>query len=149
MNKILLLEDNDYMREHIANLISTSKYLERSGYEVVGFQRIDQAKEYFNYHKNEIGCIVADLNMADEWLEEYRNESFGGILSGWVWLHRFVFPIKPNMPTVIFSGFLDELKNNSPPAQLNKKNIAYVAKGAGEDEGFIGLLNAIEKVTQR
>ena len=149
MGKILLLEDNDSMRRHTSDLLSTSEYLTGKGYEVHAFRRIDQAKYFFNKEKDSINCIVADLNMSDEWLGEYRNESFGCRLSGWVWLNRFVFPEKPDIPTVIYSGFIEELKANIPADQLERKNINIIDKGADDDEGFSGLIEAIQKVTQK
>jgi len=156
MNRLILLEDDDCLRNHTAELLieelQTAKTLKELDLTVTEFRRIDQAKEFFNTYKDEIGCIVTDLNMSDEWLGEYQHESFGRILSGWVWLYRFVFPIKPDIPTVIYSGFLDELKANIPSEQrlsLGKTNIECVAKGSDNDEGFSGLVKAIEKVIRR
>jgi hypothetical protein len=149
MGKILVLEDNEFMREHTSELLFESKYFHEMKYKVFGFRRIDQAKHFFSKEKDTIVCIVTDLNMSDEWLEGYRNESYGCILSGWVWLNRFVFPEKPDMPTVIYSGFLEELNVKIPSDQFEGRNIIQVAKGADDGEGFIGLLNAIKKVIER
>ena len=147
MNKIvLLLEDNDGSREHTAEL------LRKKSYDVEDYSRIDQAKEFFKKNIDEIICIVTDLNMSDEWLGEYRSKSYGGILSGWVWLYYFVFPEKPDMPTVIYSGFLDELRANISSEQLSlleTKNIKCVAKGTSDNEGFNGLQRAIEEVIKK
>jgi len=156
MNKYILLEDDDCMRDHTADLLTDELRKARTlvdiDYKVKEFRRIDQAKEFFNAHKDEIECIVTDLNMPDEWLGEYRHESFGCMLSGWVWLNRFVLPVRPNMPIVIYSGFIDELKTKIPPKQLlslNKANIECVSKGSDLGEGFNGLVKAIEKVIRK
>lgn len=141
-----MLEDNDGSREH------TAEKLKKKGYNVEDYSRIDQAKDFFNKHKDEIICIVTDLNMSDEWLGEYRSKSFGNILSGWVWLYYYVFSETPEMPTVIYSKFLDELKANIPPEQLSSlgnRNIKCVAKGTDDAEGFNGLLDAICEIIRR
>jgi len=140
---ILFLEDNDSLCDHTVEL------LRDSGYTVEDFSRIDQAKEYFSDHKDEIACIVTDLNMSDEWLENYSNESFGNILSGWVWLNHFVLPLKSDIPIVIYSGFLNELGANIPSEQWQRRTIELVSKGSDDNEGFDGLLKAIEKVIKK
>ena len=146
MDKVILyLEDDANMRRH------TTELLKERGYNVEEFRRIDQVKEYFSRHADDIACIIADLNMADEWLGEYRAESDGGLMSGWVWLRYFVYPIKPNMPTIIYSGYTEylyeALNRNDELSLLERDNIICVAKGAGIDEGFHGLINALKKLT--
>ena len=91
MSKIIIyLEDDASMRNHTTNL------LKEEGYNVEDFRRIDQVKEMFNEKANDIECIITDLNMDDEWLGEYQVESDGGMLSGWVWLQRFVYTVSPD-----------------------------------------------------
>lgn len=145
MKKILFLEDNYSTSEH------TTDMLRDEGYEVEEFQRIDQAKNYFNKYKEDILCIVTDLNLSDEWLGKYKSKSEGCLLSGWVWLYYFVFKEKtPDFPTVIYSRFIDELYSKIPIEQkkiLKNKNIMLVAKGTEDSEGFSGLIKAIETVT--
>jgi len=152
MIKILFLEDDDYMRNHTENLLAT-EHINNIGFDVKACGRIDLAKKYFKKNKKEIDCIVTDLNMSDEWLNEYSRESFGCILSGWVWLYHFVFSEEPDMPIVIYSGFLNDLKADNIPIEqrpyLKKQNIKCVAKGADEDNGFNGLIKAIKQVLQK
>lgn len=144
---VLYLEDDANMRRHTAEL------LRENGYVVEDFRRIDQAKEFFQCYKDEIICVIADLNMTDEWLEKYQNESDGGMLSGWVWLQRFVYPVKPDMPTIIYSGYIpyleERLRENGQLSLLERDNIICVEKGAGEWEGFNGLLYAFRELQKR
>lgn len=139
---IICLEDDANMRRHTAEL------LREKGYYVEEFRRIDQVKEFFNEKKNEIKCIITDLNMADEWLEEYQKESDGGMLSGWVWLQRFVYPSKPDIKTIIYSGYVpylkDYLRSNQQLHLLERNPIRCVQKGANDDEGFHGLIKTLE-----
>ena len=140
LKRILLLEDEPGVRLRIED------HLCDSGYDVIGFRRIDQANEYFSEHSDEIDCMVVDLNMADHWLGSYRHESDGGVLAGWVFMRRFVYPIKPNMPTVLYSGLIEdyekEIRNEMPMARIE-----CVSKG--DDNSIKSLFDAIKRVTQQ
>ncbi len=141
---ILYLEDEAGIRVFVSDFLLTQ------GYDVHSFRRIDQAKEFFCEKKEKIDCVIVDLNMDDVWLEEYQGESDGGLLSGWVWLQRFVFPYTPNMPTIIFSGYnqyLKEfLKDKNQLYLLEKDNIKCVEKAGGDEDGFLGLFAALEEL---
>lgn len=144
-NKIIIyLEDDANMRHH------TTSMLEDIGYKVENFRRIDQIKELFFERMNDVECIITDLNMDDEWLEEYQNESDGGMLSGWVWLQRFVYPYVPNMPTIIYSGYIqylnEHLKEKEELHLLKKEHIKCVEKGSGNEDGFSGLQLTLNKL---
>ena len=133
--RIMLLEDNAWIKDSIVDK------LRELGYVVDGFFRIDQVKEYFDEHMDEIDCLIVDMNMDDRWLGEYRNESLGGFLAGAVWLERFVLAKRPNVPIVIHSGFIDLIRHEKSLFS-SMKNITFADKA----EGFDGLLAAIERV---
>jgi len=138
---ILLLEDD------AATLHFMAERLDENDFDVVPCRRIDQAKRYFDENHDDVDCIVADLNMSDEWLNEYRNESMGGMLAGWVWLRRFVYPTTPNIPTVIYSGFVDDLMKNLSAEEktlLFRDNVACISKGvSGGIEAMIEAINGV------
>ena len=143
---ILYLEDDPRMRRH------TTDMLINKGYDVVSFRRIDQAKEYFADNHNNIACVIVDLNMSDEWLGEYRSESQGGIISGWVWLQRYVREIAPNMNAIIYSGYIDFLKEHlgkNEDELLKEYNIRCIKKGVGESDGFNGLVETLRNLEIR
>jgi len=140
----MYLEDEASMRLHTAEMLIEEKY------DVECFRRIDLVKEFFQKNHDEVVCVVTDLNMADSWLGEYQCEADGCMLSGWVWLQRFVFPARQDMPTVIYSGYLSYLmewlsKRGQLPL-LEQSHIACVLKGVGEMEGFSGLLHALREI---
>ena len=139
---VLYLEDNASMRRY------TTELLREQGYDLEDFRRVDQVKEFFPAHKDEIVCIITDLNMSDEWLDDHQVETEGGMLSGWVWLDRFVYPVKPNISTVIYSGYIHILEkylaSMGKLSALKKSNIICVSKGDDDDEGFSGLLDALQ-----
>lgn len=141
--KILYLEDDANMREH------TTNFLKEEGYVVEEFQRIDQVKEYYAKNHSEVSCIITDLNMSDEWLGDYQYESDGCILSGWVWLQRFVYTITPDMLTIIYSGYIPYLKEHLHKAKeiqlLYRPNMHSVSKGSEDGEGFEGLLKILKE----
>lgn len=143
-NIILFLEDDASMRTH------TAEMLKNEHYNVEDFYRIDQVKEYFTNNKDNIECIITDLNMNDEWLNDYQAESDGGMLSGWVWLQRFVYNQIPEMPTIIYSGYISYLKEylqkNNSLFLLEKNNIMCVEKDVGDNDGFEGLLKALKNL---
>ena len=142
--EILYLEDDANMRKH------TVSFLKEDGFNVTDFQRIDQVKEYYNKNYHNISCIITDLNMSDEWLEQYQVESDGCILSGWVWLQRFVYDTTPDIPTIIYSGYIPYLQeyllNSNNSNLLNKPNIFCVAKGSEEDEGYDELVRTLKAI---
>ena len=146
---ILYVEDEANLRDFTAESLAIR--MRKHGYTVQDFRRIDQAKEFFKAEKDNIACIVTDLNMSDEWLGEYRSMTEGGMLSGWVWLQKYVYPEKPEMPTIIYSGYLSFLETtlggNKQLSLLSEKtNIITVKKCNSEADGFTGLEKALKKL---
>ena len=145
--QILFLEDDAGFRNWV------TEQLKKKGYEVKDFFRVDQVKEYFSEHKSEIDLLIVDLNMEDKWLENYKQESYGGFFTGWVWLEHFVYDENPDIPTIIYSGFIDVLdewlKENNKKPLSQRRNITCVNKGVGDAAGVDKLLNVIQKVLGR
>ena len=140
---ILLLEDTYSEQRRIV------EHLHGDGYIVDAHARIDSAKEFFNSNSKLIDCIVVDLNMDEKWLGDFSTEADGGWRSGWIFLQRYVYPIEPCMPTVVYSAAIDEtlivtIRNNAPNACIE-----FVPKGNYADGGIKALLMAIERVTGR
>ncbi|MCL2664696.1 MAG: hypothetical protein FWE82_03710 [Defluviitaleaceae bacterium] len=144
MHIVLYLEDDDALREF------TSNQLRARGWIVEDFKRIDQVKEFFTEHFNEIACIITDLNMPDEWLNEHQHKSKGKMISGWIMLQEYIYTVTPTMPTIIYSGYIsyleEKLNEERKMSLLNKYHILRVGKGSREDEGFSGLQNALVKL---
>lgn len=146
--KLLHLEDNGYI------LKQTLRFLEEDGYEVVHFTRIDQAIDYLgkNPHGSGIDCIITDLNMEDEWLGEYQAESDGGLLSGWVWLRRFVYAREENLkiPCIIYSGYIPDLKaylkSENEYYLLSDYPVSCVSKGGNNDNGYNALAKKLKEI---
>lgn len=151
-NIILVLEDNSSMNRHLVEHLN--EQLDHEEYEVKDCSRIDLAKEFFDEHKDEILCIITDLNMDDEWVDdEFVKETQGGIFSGWVWLQHYVYTEKSDMPTIIYSGYInylkDYLRSKGEFNKLNKGNIYIVNKGSSEGEGFKGLLHNLKTILKK
>lgn len=146
MAKLLYLEDNGYL------LKQTVRFLNEDGYKVEAIKRIDQAIEKFPKISDKIDCIITDLNMEDEWLGEYRNESEGGLLSGWVWLRRYVYANeKCHIPCIIYSGYIPELKEYLIERKeldlLKEYPVSCVRKGGNDDNGYSALIQKLEEIT--
>ncbi len=144
--KLLYLEDEGFLRNQ------TENFLTEDGYEVKAFGRIDLATKYLKLHADEIDCIITDLNMNDEWLGEYQVESNGCLLAGWVWLHRIVHCTENNLvkPCIIYSGYIQELKNHLEQydliGKLDEYNVSCVQKGGNDDTGYEALLDKLRAI---
>ena len=136
---ILLLEDDGALRFFLQRTIK-----EEFNCQVNAFSRIDLAKEFFFNNADSIECIIADLNMDDEFLGEYIKESEGGMLSGWVWIERFVYSRKPEMPIIICSGFGSEIVKDHIQKYINSGNkIVFIEKGI---DGVEGVMTALRQL---
>lgn len=137
---ILLLDDEPAIRERIKKVLQENKY------DVEDFSRIDIAKDYFNKNSKNIDCIIVDLNMDDEWLDEFTPESHGGMLSGWVFVNRFVFRKRKDIPTIIYSGIAPFIKEYVDVSKFN--NVILIDKmDLYSDNGV--LLRAIQKLLDK
>lgn len=138
--KILLLEDDFYINKQLYDALIDN------GFIVKQYTDIRYANEYLSKHIDDIDCIILDLNMDDDFLLEYQTETDGGILSGWVWLQRFVLNERPTIPTIIYSGLIQYLEEflieNHSLSLLNKENIKCIKKGTEND--LNDLLNAVK-----
>ena len=137
---ILLLEDTDSGLEYL------SKVVKAFGYNVIPCVRIDMAKKHLESRLDDIDCIVADLSMNPEWLDPYGDEAEGGLLSGWVFLYRFVYP-KRDIPTVIYSGYIEELnerlsRNKDEFEAYTKARVKCVPKGGSGDRDICRAIEA-------
>ena len=144
--KILFLDDNGFIA------VQTLTLLKQDGYDVESCARIDQANQYLKKEFEKIGCIITDLNMNDEWLNEYQCESDGGRLSGWVWLRRFVYDNKKykNIPSIIFSGFIGYLEHyledRDESDLLRDSHIHCIPKGGGYGSGYNALVEELKNI---
>ncbi len=144
--KILFLEDNGYV------VNQTRQFLIEDGFDVISCTRIDIAIECLKNNKDSIDCIITDLNMEDELLGEYQGESDGGLLSGWVWLMRFVYVNEElrNIPCIIYSGYIVDLENYLTRRQeyylLNKYKIACIPKGGNDNNGYNALIKKLDEL---
>ncbi len=150
--KILFLEDDAEMNEHTMELLKDSlDELYGSMYEIIECDRIDLAKKEYLKHKEKICCIITDLNMDDEWIDEkYIEETKGGVLSGWVWIYRCVYKGQLeiiNIPTIIYSGFIDELEEelSTPLPDMVYK----IRKGGEDDDGFTPLFQKLTEILEK
>lgn len=142
---LLYLEDNEFLRRQ------TAKYLREDGYVVNDCRRIDQANQYLSIG-GDVDCIITDLNMEDRWLGEYQKESEGCLLSGWVWLRRFV-NIEDrfkNIPCIIYSGYLAELNSylirRGEASLIDEYHVYLVGKGGNNDHGYNALHDTLNKI---
>lgn len=149
MSKTLLFfEDNGYL------LKQTLRFLQEDGYEVIPFTRMDQAIDYLNRNPTGAGidCIIADLNMEDQWLGKYQEESNGGVLTGWVWLRRFVYANEAyrRIPSIIYSGYIRDLKSylreRNESNLLREYPVYCICKGANNESGYGALVRKLREL---
>lgn len=119
---ILLLED----RGDVA--IPLQESLEEEGYTV--FRAVTPSEATTYWEKEKIDCLIIDLNMEPSpnfTAEEIKN-TFGVVLTGWVWLKKCVFNQDESMKkqTIILTAYLKTLRENVPKKEL--KDISIISK---------------------
>lgn len=141
--KILILEDNLYTAEDLCTDIKIALTKHNINHiELVIANSIDEANSKLNgIDKDDLICIIADLNMESEGLtDEQKQSTQGSVLTGWVWVCSCVWGEAHfrDIQVIFFSAFTNILKNNSEYRALEikqRKNIKLVNKSEyGIDE---------------
>lgn len=144
--KLLFLEDDGF----ISRL--TREALEKDGYTVKHAKRTDVADKLLE--NDSFDCIITDLNMSDEWLDDHHIESCGCLLTGWVWLRYCVRSSDKtkDIPCIIYSGYIDELKKELSKKYelhlINDFSIKLVEKGADNNQGISQLKKELKEVLE-
>jgi len=155
--KILYLEDGASDMYFVVQVLKKDPAI-CSNYDIIACSRLDIAKDEFNKNKGHIALIVTDLNMSDDFInKELKQETYGCMLTGWVWLEHYVLADNPNLPIIIYSAFIDVLKKEKSQ-QIRDRNICFLGKGIDIDEdayecddenenhGFEALLCKVKKI---
>lgn len=134
--RILILENCLYTAENLKEFINTNfgEFISNK-LEIIICNDIYEANE--NLKENtDISCIISDLNMCPNGLEEkYHEETFGTMLTGWVWIKYYILAKKEysKIPIIIYSGFVDVLKTNSDFGKyMDTYQIELIDKGNNE-----------------
>ena len=137
---IIILEDNLYTAEDMIEEIKNN--LMQGGFvnitnrdvEIKVANSIDEANELLeSISKEDIICIIADLNMNPEGLtDEQKKETNGAILTGWVWLYSYVWQElgMQEKYIIFYSAFINYLESNQKYKDLhhNKNKIKLILK---------------------
>jgi CheY-like chemotaxis protein len=136
--KIILLEDQGSV------LYSLKRTLQRCGHTVFEAPTLLDAASYW---KNErIDCIIAALNLNPKGLEEDDIKATnGGVLTGWIWLKKYVLTRNESMKhrIIIYSDYLEHLNRTVKKKELN--GIALIKK-KGSGSPVKKLLDAVDSV---
>lgn len=136
MAKVLLLEDNAYMISRLVDL------LENEGFETLEAFQVSDAFDLFEKSPD---IIVVDLNVPPTGLtEEEREQTKGGILSGWIWLRNYVLNKYPEYKkkVIVYSAYIETLKENYPE---EIKGISLIDKGRATPSKVIEVLKNLLK----
>lgn len=114
--RILILENCLYIAENLKDFININfgKNIFKE-LEISICNDIYEANEILK-ENNDISCIISDLNMCPDGLDEkYHEETFGTMLTGWVWIKYYILAKKEysKIPIIIYSDFIDVLETNS------------------------------------
>ena len=124
--RILFLEDRGSVSEPI-----TGK-LKQDGYDVISAYDINDAQSVWeNRGKRPIDCLIIDLNMPADGLSDHEKEDTkGGLLTGWIWLREHVFKDDADMKakTVIFSEYLNVFRMHVPESEY--EGVVTIPKSA-------------------
>jgi CheY-like chemotaxis protein len=136
---ILLIEDDATTNRN------TKQWLEYQGYRVISCFDIYEANANWKEHKKKIRCIVTDLNIVANGLSDAnRDESRGGLFTGWLWLWEKVFSdqslkILPLKKVIILTAYQNSLTNyisdlkNTAQKNAYKNNTIVIPKGDPDD----------------
>lgn len=135
-NRVLILENCLYTAENLKSFIDIYfKKIHSKELEIIVCNDIYEANEILK-KSNDISCIISDLNMCPDGLDEkYHEETFGTMLTGWVWIKYYILTKEEysKIPIIIFSGFIDVLDANSNYEKYKDNyQIELVAKGTDE-----------------
>jgi CheY-like chemotaxis protein len=127
--RILIIEDNLFELENI------SKVLKNEGYSVNKVANTAKADDLLEKHNDKpFDCLIIDLNMNNGYLsKELKSKTYGGALTGWVWLYDIVKTkrIVNNPKIIIYSEFISELEeciNNENNVNEEERDYFYNSK---------------------
>lgn len=125
MNKIIIIEDNLYTAENLEIYININ-------FEVFCSQKIEinvcndiyEANDILK-KSSDISCIISDLNMSPDGMdEEFHEETYGTVLTGWVWVKHYILNNEnySQIPIIFYSAFIDELEKCASFKEYNVNN---------------------------
>jgi CheY-like chemotaxis protein len=140
---ILVLEDQASVAHGI------EKVLIEKGHSVYSAFSVRAGQAYLC--DNDIDCIIVDLNLGSEDLnEEEKKETQGEVLTGWVWLDKYVIQknLIPRERIIILTGFLDEFKKYV--SREKRKQIVLIRKkGEYMDNNLVPAVEKIESTLKK
>lgn len=140
MNKIIIIEDNLYTAENLEIFISI--YFEKfysQNIEIHVCNDIYEANEELKKH-NDISCIISDLNMSPDGMDEkFHEETYGTVLTGWVWVKYYILKNKTysRIPIIFYSAFINELEIYTDYNQYNEKHEIELINKGNESEKIL------------
>lgn len=129
-----------------------SRNLETRGHNILRAFNINDAQSYWNDRQSvPIDCIIIDLQVPMDGLtNEQIDNTEGGILAGWIWLHDEVLSTCPQMKrkSIIYSDFLSVLNNKIPSKQLKGIKLVFKDQRNSSDE-IVEYINEISKLGEK
>ena len=147
--KVLILEDNLYTAEDIETEISF-KFSDNNDVEILIANSLDEANDMLsNIDKEEIVCIIADLNMDPSGLShEEKIMTFGAVLTGWVWVSSKIMndtELK-DKNIIFYSAFINRLVENSTYKELTREKKRKIKLINKNEHGLDELCDALIKI---
>jgi CheY-like chemotaxis protein len=145
---ILIVEDRG------AVLYPLTDMMESLGHEVLRAFNVAQARALWNGGKNNIACLIVDLNIpadlsANQEIEDKVRKSGNTqwqAIAGWIWLEQEGLVGKSSAPDrpkiIVFSGYLDVLRTTSFDENAYP-GIKFVRKGPGAAQNLRDCIRAI------
>lgn len=138
--KILLLEDRGSVS------LSLENNLKKTNKIFPAFSIYD-ANDKFN--KNDIDCIILDLNLDPNGLSDKdKEETNYGVITGWVWFERYVLKKYPNFKkrVIIYSDYIEQLDESK---FLSHNSVMKIPKKGVQFEKIIEAVNDLSKINFR
>lgn len=150
MNKIIIVEDNLYTAENLEifiNIFFEKNYSQKI--EIYVCNDIYEANDVLK-ENSDISCIVSDLNMSPDGIdEEFYEETYGTVLTGWVWVKHYLLDNEKNsrIPIIFYSAFIDELEIYSDYNEYKEKHQIKLVNKGNQSEKI--LCERIREITTR
>ena len=141
-----------FVEDRGATAYFVERWLKENGHYVLNAFNPNDAQDHWNKRDEvPIHCIMLDLQISTTGLSHQQKErSFGGTLSGWIWLQDNVVTEAPEMRerTIIYSDYTHALYENVAEAEYRGITIIPKKQRSSAGEEVVARIREIARMTR-